>query len=150
MKRTIGIVVVVGLCLLVIGLAVRMKNQRLVYYGSGMDPTIKSGSFIKMDRTAYNSASPRRGDIVSVQQSQMLILRVVGTPGERIEVRGGVTYINGKRLVEPYAKPGGRDVFPTKLSSDEYFLLGDNRGKANDSGNYGPVKKNSIIGKVKL
>lgn len=138
------------MCLLVLGLAVGMKNKRLNYYGAGMSPTIESGTQITMDRTAYNSASPKRGDIVAVQRSMMLILRVVGTPGDRIEIRGGVTYINGKRLVEPYAKPGGRDVFPTKLSSDEYFLLGDNRGKANDSSNYGPVKKNSIIGKVKL
>ena len=77
------------------------------------------------------------------------VRRVIGLPGDRVEISGGEIRINGVLLHEPYLNggptPGDIDV---RLGADEYYILGDNRDNCRDSRDFGPIKKNAITGKV--
>jgi len=79
------------------------------------------------------------------------VKRVIGLPGERVEDRSGVLFINGKRLNEPYMKPGRRDHYSGawRVPAGKYFLVGDNRQESCDSRYWGPVPQDLIIGKVR-
>ena len=105
---------------------------------------------------------PRRGDVIvfhaPIKPDRDFVKRVVGLPGERVEIRAGTVYINGVKLKESYLAgsnlTGSMDCIP-KLSSfscilqeDQYFVMGDNRGSSNDSRDWGPVGLENIVGKV--
>ena len=80
--------------------------------------------------------------------------RVVGLPGEEVQVKGGRVFVNGTALGEPYRTPTGEEVALARrdgawsLSVDEYFLLGDNRQDSLDSRAFGPVPRASVLGRV--
>jgi signal peptidase I len=117
-----------------------------------MGMTLPNGSYILTDRLAYQKNDPQRGDIVvfsfPLNPKQDLIKRVVGLPGESIEVNQGIVTINGKPLVEPYitAQPlyNGTWVVP----EGQYFVLGDNRNESKDSHEWGFLPRENIIAKA--
>jgi len=125
----------------------RVRND-----GYSMGTTLPNQSYILTDRLAYQKNEPQRGDIVvfsfPLDPKQDLIKRVVGLPGESIEVKEGIVIINGTPLDEPYiaAQPlyNGTWVVP----EGQYFVLGDNRNESKDSHEWGFLPRENIIAKA--
>ncbi len=121
-------------------------------YGQSMEPTLHTNDRVIVEKISYRLHPPRRGDIVVVRlsdRSQPLIKRIVGLPGETIAIRDGRVFINGKPLDEPYlAQPTHGRLPPTRIPAMHYFVLGDNRDASNDSRNFGPVPRESILGRA--
>jgi signal peptidase I len=116
-----------------------------------MLPTLHEGQMLLIEEVPV--AQLPRGDILVVQppgrQAVPILKRLIGLPGETVEIRKDKVYINGKELDEPYIKiPGGRDYAQATLGSDEYFVLGDNRPNSSDSRHFGPISGASILGRV--
>jgi signal peptidase I len=120
--------------------------------GQSMEPTLHSSQRVVIEKVSYRLHGPRRGDIVvisSVERSEMLIKRVVGLPGETIEVQDGRVIINGELLEEPWTvRQGGGYFGPHTVPPLHVFVLGDNRGASNDSRNFGPVPIDDVVGQA--
>jgi len=133
---------------LVINLFLAQATQVL---GQSMEPNLHSTQRVVVEKVTYRLFhGPRRGDVVVIdlpEQTDMLIKRVVGLPGETIEVRGGELYIEGKHLEELWTvQPGGGSCGPQTIPPLYVFVMGDNRGASNDSRNFGPVPIEYIVG----
>jgi signal peptidase I len=133
---------------LVINLFLAQATQVL---GQSMEPNLHSTQRVVVEKVTYRFFhGPRRGDIVVIslpEQSEMLIKRVVGLPGETIEMRGGQVYIDGEPLDEFWTvNPGGGNYGPRSIPPLHVFVMGDNRGASNDSRNFGPVAIEHIVG----
>ena len=122
-----------------------------------MENTIMTQDRLIALRTAYWFSEPQRGDIVVFHypdnEEELYIKRVIGTPGDTVEGKDGVVYVNGEALKEPYIKePAEEDFGPYKVPEDSYFMLGDNRNHSGDSRDWENtyVKKNKILGKAFL
>ena len=128
-----------------------------------METTIMSGSRMLGFRVAYLFGEPKRGDIIIFRYpddpSQFFVKRVIGLPGETVEIIKGVTYINGKELEEDYINPDyhlmdleNENYGPYEVPEDSYFMMGDNRGNSKDSRRWVNtyVHKDAIIGKAWL
>ncbi|MBD5524992.1 MAG: signal peptidase I [Lachnospiraceae bacterium] len=134
-------------------------GMRTSVIGDSMEPVLSNGQEILMNRVIYRLSSPKRGDVVVFlpngnQNSHYYVKRVVGLPGETIQIREGNVYINGVLLEEDeeFSKmiDAGIAQNELELATDEFFVLGDNRNSSEDSrsGNIGAVKKDTIIGKA--
>ena len=136
-------------------------GDRLLVTKSAYD--VRLPSTIWLDTTdgkvLYKTADPERGDIIvfkyPVDESQDFIKRVIGLPGETIEIKDKVVYIDGQPLDEPYVMhkdarrvPGRDDFGPYTVPKGEYFMMGDNREGSHDSRFWGPVKRSKIVGKA--
>lgn len=134
-------------------------GMRTSVIGDSMEPALHNGQEILMNRILYRISKPSRGDVIvflpnGSQNSHLYVKRVVGLPGEKVQIREGNVYIDGVLLEEgelfdKIIDPGiaQNEIL---LESDEYFVLGDNRNSSEDSrsGNIGVVKKDTIIGKA--
>lgn len=140
----------------VIVFSVGMKTSMI---GISMEPDLYNGQEVLINRFVYKILSPKRGDVIAFlpngnPNSHYYLKRVIGLPGEHIQIIGGYVYINGELLGEDesYDKIADAGIADTEilLESDEYFVLGDNRNFSEDSrsGNIGPVRKETITGKV--
>ena len=145
--------------------------------GSSMDPTLESGQYLLVNRlvylrfdlerlskivpfwqasdrsSRYAVHAPNRGEIIVFQfprdPTKDFVKRVVGLPGELIEVRDGRVLVDGNVLEEPYlAAKGNSNSAPRQLEKGEYYVLGDNRARSNDSRSWGPVPEANLRGKV--
>jgi signal peptidase I len=119
--------------------------------GPSMQPNFYAGYRVMTEKISYYLHLPRRGDVVVVERPENegnLIKRVIGLPGENIEVRNGHAFINGDPIDEPWvANFGGRDLASQRIPEDYIFIMGDNRPVSRDSREIGPVKIDSIIGR---
>ena len=127
--------------------------QSFVVIGSSMEPNLQEGERLIVNKFVYNMHRPERGDIIVFNppnnQKTDYVKRIIGLPGETVEVKDGAVYINGQRLSEPYVKNTPKyTVSPQKIPNNEYFVLGDNRNNSNDSHNGWTVDEESIIGKT--
>ncbi len=142
-----------ALLTLVISLGIHAVVQSRQVEGSSMEPTLHTGERLLINKFAYlGFGEPQRGDIVVFRawgQEEDFIKRVVGLPGDHIEVRDDSIYVNEARLAEPYLDQptagAGRDV---QLAVDEYYVLGDNRGNSSDSRLFGALERGEIVGKA--
>jgi signal peptidase I len=120
--------------------------------GSSMLPTYGPGELNLVNRLAYQSGPPSRGDVVAIQMAGPHVLyvkRVIGLPGERVSVREGLVQINGTALTEPYVRNRRPwDVPEVTLRPREYFVIGDNRGMSAGEHDFGRVELDRILGKV--
>ena len=124
--------------------------------GNSMQPVLKNGDVVLMNRLAYDFGSPDRMDLVVFSRGggENNIKRVIGLPGETVQIEGGVIYIDGAALEAEdglgQVELAGLARDPVTLGNDEYFLLGDNRESSEDSrfSNVGNVKKEQIQGKA--
>jgi signal peptidase I len=141
---TAAVLVVVAVC------ACGLQTVKIV--GDAMTPTLKDGQVLVLNKSAYDSASPRRGDIIAFQTKNLFISRIVGLPGEALNIAGGAVSINGVPLPEPYLAAGTQTTAPQtdySVPSSSYFVLSDNRSHlGGDSRSFGPVPRSAIQGKV--
>jgi signal peptidase I len=119
--------------------------------GQSMEPNLHTQQRVVVEKVTYRFLhGPRRGDIVVLdlpEQPDMLIKRVIGLPGETIELRDGQVYIDGEPLEEPWTiNPGGGNYGPLTVPPLHVFVMGDNRGASNDSRAFGPVSVDDIVG----
>jgi signal peptidase I len=135
---------------LIINLFLAQATQVL---GQSMEPNLHTAQRVVVEKVTYRFIhGPRRGDIVVIdmpEQTEMLIKRVIGLPGETIEVRRGRVYIEGQELDEPWTvNPGGGSYGPHVIPPLHVFVLGDNRGASNDSRSFGPVPIEHVVGRA--
>lgn len=133
-------------------------GMKISMVGVSMEPALYNGQEVLVNRFIYKITSPKRGDVIAFlpngnQNSHYYLKRIVGLPGESVQIIDGYVYINGERLPEDeYDKMADYGIAENEiqLGSDEYFVLGDNRNMSEDSrsGNIGAVKKDTIAGKA--
>ena len=120
--------------------------------GISMEPTYKSGTMHLVNRLAYSSGGPSRGDIVAIRMPAsraVYVKRVIGLPGERVEIVKGRVLVNGQPIAEPYVRsqrPWNLDA--VTLGADQFFVIGDNRGMNLEDHSLGPVEASRIVGRV--
>ena len=128
--------------------------QATIVFGQSMEPNLSPHQRLIVDKLSFRLHAPARNDIVVVDlltMDDMLVKRVVGLPGETIEVSGGRVLVNGQPLPEPFPHDlGNTTMAPLILGPLEYFVMGDNRDNSNDSRSFGPVHRESIVGRVWL
>lgn len=133
-------------------LVINTATGRFRIEGPSMEPNLFEGQYLIINKIVYKLHPPRRGDIIVFQHPRNaerdLIKRVVGLPGEAVEVREGQVYIDGTSLEEPYVSYGDRYSARYELGLDDFFVLGDNRPNSEDSRNWGVLKRDQIIGKA--
>ncbi len=115
--------------------------------GESMMPNYRHGSRHFINKLAYWSDKPQRGDVIGLRapDDDILIKRIIGLPGEQLSFEGGVVAINGQRLNEPYVRASLTwSNAPITLGPDIYFVMGDNRAISV----LGPIPAERIIGKV--
>ena len=123
--------------------------------GSSMEDTLCSGEIALVTGFDYRfGAAPARGDVVECRfpgRVDTYVKRVIGLPGETVELREGKTYIDGAAVSEPYVFSIAED-YSISLGEDEYLVLGDNRCESYDSraADMGPIGKEDILGRVRL
>jgi signal peptidase I len=120
--------------------------------GRSMLPTFHDGQINFLNRLAYVSHDPQRGDVVGLRYSGehvMLLKRIVGLPGEDVSFENGKLLINGEPLEEPYVKkPWYWTHRPLHLGPNEYYVVGDNRSMSWDDHEHGAAGRQRIVGKV--
>jgi signal peptidase I len=123
--------------------------------GTSMQPRLVDQERIFVNRFIYRFEGIHRGDIVVFwyprDTNKSFIKRVVAIPGDRVEILGGVVFVNGSKIEEPYLRPEFRDhdsFHITVVPPDQYFVLGDHRNSSNDSRNWGFVPRSLIYGKA--
>ncbi|MCI8568905.1 MAG: signal peptidase I [Bacilli bacterium] len=127
--------------------------------GNSMYPTLKDGEVLILNKFIYNFKDIEREDIISLRyaDTKYLIKRVIGLPGEKIEIINNKLYINDKEYQEDYLKNNLKykdfylkDLGYDKIPKDMYLVLGDNRENSLDSRKIGLIKKSEINGKILL
>ncbi len=122
--------------------------------GSSMYPTLKSDEILILNKVSKNKL--KRFDIVVIKyNSETIIKRIIGLPGEKIEYIDNVLYVNGEIVDEPFEHEDTNDFSLSEISSesvpeDSYFVVGDNRGISMDSRIIGFIDKKDILGKASL
>jgi signal peptidase I len=118
--------------------------------GISMTPTIESGDLIFVNKLTYRFREPRRGDIVAIRmagRSVVYVKRLIGLPGDRLKIDGGVFSVNDEWINEPYAsKRDDWRLNEVTLGHDEYFVVGDNRTMAMPLHDMGTVPRARLIG----
>jgi signal peptidase I len=135
---------------------INLAPTRYEVVGNSMQPNFFTGEHIIVNRFAYYFGSPARGDIVVMidprDRSVNFIKRMIGLPGETVQIKEGRVYVNGTLLDEPYIRDfcvsGSDGTWP--LKGNEYFVLGDNRPVSFDShmAGLGPVERSMIVGQA--
>lgn len=130
--------------------------QTCVVSSSSMEPDLQVGQRLIVNKVNYYFEEPKRGDIIVFRppanpDSIPYIKRVIGLPGDTVEIRNGKVFVNGQALDEPYIKEKPLYTMPPEfIMLDNYFVLGDNRNDSNDSHVWGTVPRENIIGKASI
>src|SRR5579872_6835376 len=136
-------------------LVVRVALQNFKVEGESMYPTLHNGEYILVNKIDYMIHSPSRGDIIvfhavnAGQPDKDFIKRVIGVPGDTVEVKNDKVYINGKPLNEPYEdQPPTYTFSKATVPPRNFFVLGDNRNNSQDSHLWRWLERKYIIGKA--
>lgn len=149
------ILIIIGLTYLII----TFVGQRTRVSGSSMETTLSNGDNLIVDKLTYHFKEPKRYDIIvfpyKYEENTYYIKRIIGLPGETVQVIDGYTYINGEQLVgdiygAEVMEAAGIAAEPITLGEDEYFVLGDNRNHSSDSRDpsVGILKRKDLMGRA--
>ncbi|MGH2536754.1 MAG: signal peptidase I [Candidatus Promineifilaceae bacterium] len=131
---------------------VNTATGRFRIEGYSMLPTLKEGEYVIINKLAYHLDEPERGDIIVLHfpndRSRDFIKRVVGLPGDQVQVQDGVVRVNGRVLDEPYINAQPSYDGSWQVPAGEYFVLGDNRNNSSDSHNWQFLPRQDIVGKA--
>lgn len=148
---TRDLLIAIGLALVIIV----FLYQPVKVEGTSMAPLLSDQERIFINKFVYRFEPIQRGDVVvfwyPLDRSKSFIKRVVGLPGETVEIRQGVVYVNNKAVPEPYVPPQYEDLSdfgPVRVPEDKYFVMGDHRISSNDSRVFGPVASRFIYGRA--
>ena len=162
---------------LIVFLVIQTSIRNFKVDGSSMHPTLEGGQYLMVNKLVYFQLDmrrlsriipfwkvddpsarfaihpPQRGEVIVFHfpkdTSKDFVKRVVGLPGEQVEVRQGTVYIDDDPLPEPYiTRRDTKTVAPLRLGEKEYYVMGDNRRSSNDSRTWGPVPEGHVLGKV--
>lgn len=122
--------------------------------GYSMIPTLQNGEYILVNKLAYKTGEPVRGDIVvfvfPVNPQEDLIKRIIGLPGERVAIHDGIVTIDGVQINEPYIAAAPLYDGEWVVSEGQLFVLGDNRNESKDSHQWGLLPVENVVGKAVL
>jgi len=148
---TRDLLIAIGLALVIIV----FLYQPVKVEGTSMAPLLSDQERIFINKFVYRFEPIQRGDVVvfwyPLDHSKSFIKRVVGLPGESVEIRQGAVYVDGKIVREPYVPPQYEDLSdfgPVRVPPDNYFVMGDHRISSNDSRVFGPVASRFIYGRA--
>src|ERR1700723_1386593 len=148
---TRDLAVALGLALVIIV----FLYQPVKVEGTSMAPLLTDQERIFINKFVYRFEDIHRGDVVvfwyPLDRSKSFIKRVIGLPGETVDIRHGLLYVNGQLIPEPYVPPQYTDVTdfgPGKVPKDNSFVMGDHRISSNDSRVFGPVASQFIYGRA--
>ena len=160
LREILGFLVYVAVVTGITFLIITFVGQRTYVSGSSMENTLSHGDNLIVDKITYRFSDPKRYDIIvfpfRYQEDVYYIKRIIGLPGETVQIRDGEIYIDGEILYESYGrevmKSAGLAAEPVTLGEDEYFVLGDNRNDSTDSRDpsVGVIHKDEIIGRAWL
>lgn len=159
-KEAVSTVIYLLLVVAFTFLFVQFVGQRTHVNGDSMNVTLYDGDNLLVDKISYRFKDPERFDIIvfpyQYQENTFYIKRIIGMPGETVQIIDGMIYIDGEVLSETYGAETMQYVGiagePITLAADEYFVLGDNRNNSSDSRDpsVGNVKRDQIVGKAFL
>jgi len=127
--------------------------QTFIVVGCSMEPSFQWTQRVLTNKISYKFHEPERGDVVVLQATDNenvdYIKRIIGLPGDKVEVKDRVVYVNDSPLDEPYIKEFPNYTMSRReVPENNYFVLGDNRNNSNDSHNGWTVPRENIVGKV--
>lgn len=133
-------------------LGINSVSARIRVDGFSMEPTLHNGEFVIVNKLAYKLGEPQRGDVIVFRfprdPQQEYIKRIIGLPGDYVKIKGGMVYVNGEPIPEPYIAAEPRYQNEWHVPEGSLFVLGDNRNNSSDSHNWGPVPIEYVIGKA--
>ena len=153
LKYILGIVISIFLAVVI----VYLFGLRTGVVGTSMEPELENGQEVLVNRFAYMLANPKAGDVIVFlpngnQNTHYYVKRVVACPGDTVQIRDGVLYINGEATEDAYdlIADAGIAKNEIRLGDNEYFVMGDNCNSSEDSrsGNIGPVLRDHIVGEA--
>ncbi|WP_207655737.1 signal peptidase I [Vallitalea okinawensis] len=150
----------IGLCLIIAWLFITFVAQNTYVDGTSMNPTLEHGDYVIINKFIYNFTEPDYKDIIVFpyenNPANPFIKRVIGLPGDEVDIHDGAVYVNGVALVEDYitgnVEATGNVDFPVTVPEGEYFVMGDHRDVSYDSRStkVGTIPEENIIGKAGL
>ena len=177
MRAIIRELIETAILAVLIFVSLQLSIQPYKVEGSSMEPALEEGEHLMVNKFVYlnyqqrgilknvpfasegesDSAHlfhpPRHGEIVvfkfPIDPSRSFVKRVIGVPGDTIEIKDGRVFLNGELSHEPYVEhKGRRNMKPTVVPADSYFVMGDNRSASDDSRNWGAVPAENVIGRA--
>ncbi len=136
----------------VLFLLLNAATSRVRVYNISMQPTLHEGNLLVVNKLAYKLGEPKHGDIIVFHYqgtvTEDYIKRVIGLPGDTVDIGNGIVRVNGQAITEPYIAdlPGYTGTW--KVPEGELFVLGDNRNHSSDSHDWGFVEQEWVVGKA--
>ena len=135
-------------------LVINTATGRFQVRGSSMEPTLHNGQYLMVSKLTYWIHPPERGDVIVFHppnhSADDYIKRIVGLPGEQVEMRDNEMWVDDILVEEPYIANPGFYSGSWNLGDGEYFVMGDNRGHSSDSRSWGMLPRENIVGKAWL
>ena len=158
LKELMGWIVYIIIIVALAWVIITFVGQRTQVSGSSMETTLSDGDQLIVDKMSYRFRDPNRYDIVvfpyQYEENTYYIKRIIGLPGETVQIVDGYVYIDGQQLDEHSGNevmldPGTAEE-PVTLGDDEYFVLGDNRNNSQDSraANVGVIHRKDLLGRA--
>ncbi|MEH2959283.1 signal peptidase I [Candidatus Merdisoma sp. KK006] len=158
LRELLGMILYIGIVLVITFLIITFVGQRTHVSGDSMKNTLNHGDQLIVDKITYRFRDPVRFDIIvfpyKYEENTYYIKRIIGLPGETVQIADGEIYINGEVLKESYGREviqdPGMAAEPIELGEDEYFVLGDNRNASSDSRepSVGVIYGEDIVGRA--
>jgi len=158
LRSILGNIVSILIAVLLAYLIQTFVIRPFIVSGTSMVPDIQDGQYMIIDKISYRFHEPRRGDVIVFralpEPSKYYIKRVIGLPGETVQLTGPTVRIinkehpNGFTIPEPYVENQSSDFLTVTVPEGTYFVMGDNRAGSYDSRGWGPLPKEEISGRA--